>query len=168
VTDGNEVELDVASGTTGYSALTINSNGTLANDIDLDLGTATNTATITAAGAEALTIAGPGLNINNLHTFDGTGMTGNLSAEFTNPDGAGHVAATGGSGDNTFIFDATGAELASFTSASSVNGGTGTDNTLVIQANFDAIVLAGVGPNITNIQTIESTTEGLLAMSPPT
>ena len=84
-----------------------------------------------------------------------------LNAFFTNADGLGQVDATGGSGVNTFEFDDTAAGLASFTSASTVNGGTGGagTNTLIIDADNGgpggAILLAGVGPNITNIATIE-------------
>ena len=122
-----------------------------------------HTATITAAGAEFLTISGPALDIHNLHTCTGNGTTpgpdtGGVDATFTNADGAGNVAVTGGSGVNTFTFDETGAGLASFTSASTVNGGSGTTNTLDIQADHGAILLAGVGAGITGIATIEHTT----------
>ena len=159
--------------TTGYASLTVNSagpGGTTANDLTLNLNEgvgSTNTATITVAGAEALVISGSALNIDNLHTFTGNSATtppgpdtGGVDATFTNADGLGHVAATGGSGVNTFTFDETGAGLASFTSASTVDGGTGTTNTLGIQADTGAILLAGVGPNITDIQTVERTTSG--------
>ena len=162
------VTLNADGSTTGYSALTVNSAGpgtaTTANDLTLDTD-ATNTATITASGAEFLNLSGTALNIDNLHTFTGnaTGAvdTGGLNVTFTNADGLGHVAATGGSGVDTFTFDATAAGLASFTSASSVDGGTGTSNTLGIQADTGAILLAGVGSNITDIQTIVHTTAGV-------
>jgi hypothetical protein len=150
-------------GTTGYASLTVNSagpGGTTANDLTLNLnegaGT-TNTTALTVTGAEALVISGSALDIDNLHNFTGTAATGDLTVTFTNADGAGHVAAVGGSGDDTFTFDATAAGAASFLSTSSVNGGTGTTNTLDIQADTGAILLAGVGPNITGIHTIENT-----------
>jgi hypothetical protein len=160
---GHIVQLLNSGATTGYASLTINSNGSSANVIDdLDIGTATNTATITAAGAEALTLSGgTALNIDNLHTFTGnnatTPDTGGLDVTFANGDGAGHVAVTGGSGVNTFTFLETGAGAASFTTASTVDGGTGATNTLDIQAATGAILLAGVGAGITDIQTIEHT-----------
>ena len=96
--------------TTGYSALTVNSagpGGATSNVLNLDTGTATNTATITAAGAEFLTISGSALNIDNLHTFTGNGTTpdtGGLDVIFNETAAGGHVAATGGSGVNTFEF----------------------------------------------------------------
>ena len=67
--------------------------------------------------------------------------------------GTGHVAATGGSGDDSFIFGSGPAGTANFTSADNVNGNGGA-NTLAIEVETGAILLAGVGPNITNIQTI--------------
>ena len=164
-----DVALDVVGGgTTGYAALTVNSQGpggtTTTNDLTLDTSpTITNTATITIdpTSTEALTISGAALNIDNLHTFTGTGTTVGLTVTFTNPDGLGHVDATGGSGVNTFTFDAqtTGAHVgeAGFTSASTVDGGTGTTNTLGIEALNGAILQPGVGPNITGIATIEHT-----------
>ena len=110
--------------------------------------TATNTATITATGAEFLNLSGTALNIDNLHTFTGnaTGAvdTGGVDVVFTNNDGLGHVAATGGSGVDTFEFERqTATRVASFTSTSSVNGGTGTANTLIIDATHGAILLTG-------------------------
>jgi hypothetical protein len=157
------VALEVTGGaTTGYGSLTINSNGSSANDIDLELGTATNTATITAAGAEALTLTGGAFNIDNLHTFTGNSTTtppgpdtGGLTVTFGNADGLGHVDATGGSGVNTFIFGETAGGAPGFTSTSTVDGGTGTSNTLEIVSSTGAILVAGDGPNITGIATIE-------------
>jgi hypothetical protein len=163
--------------TTGYASLTVNSTGpggATTNDLTLNLnggaGT-TNTATLTVTGAEALVISGSALNIDNLHTFNANGNTtptppvppdtGGVDATFTNADGLGLVAATGGSGVNTFTFDDTAAGLASFTSASTVNGGSGATNTLGIQADTGAILLAGVGAGITGIATIEHTTAGV-------
>ena len=165
------VLLDNAGATTGYLSLTVHSTGpggTTTNDLVLDIGAATNTATVTIdpTSTEALTISGTALNIDNLHTFTGNSATtppgpdtGGLTVTFTNPDGAGNVAVTGGSGVNTFTFDeitvgAT-AGQASFTAASTVNGGSGATNTLDIQAATGAILLAGVGAGITGIDTIE-------------
>jgi hypothetical protein len=164
---GAGATLDVDGAAIGYASLTVHSagpGGTTTNDLALNTN-ATNTATITIdpTSTEALTISGTALNIDNLHTFTGTGTTVGLNVTFTNPDGLGHVDATGGSGVNTFTFDdvtlgATAGD-ASFTSASTVDGGTGTTNTLGIQADTGAILLTGVGPNITDIQTIVHTTD---------
>jgi hypothetical protein len=124
--------LDVDGSTTGYSALTVNSagpGGTTTNALNLDVGAATNTATITVAGAEFLTLGGTALDIHNLHTFTGNGTTadtGGLNVFFTNDDGLGQVSATGGSGVNTFEFgDNATTGAATFNSASTVDGGTG-------------------------------------------
>jgi hypothetical protein len=158
---GAGADLEVNGAVLGYASLTVNSagpGGTSTNDLTLDTN-ATNTATITVAGAEALTIGGTALDIHNLHTFTGNGATpdtGGVNAFFTNDDGLGHVAATGGSGVNTFEFGdnaATGA--ATFNSLSTVNGGTGATNTLIIDAANGPILLAGVGANITGIATVE-------------
>ena len=147
-----DVELFVDTGATGYASLVVNSAGpggtTTSNVLDLDIGAATNTATIAVTGAEALILSGSALNIDNLHTLTGAGTTpdtGGMTVTFTNDDGLGHVAATGGSGVNTFTFLETGTDTASFTSTSSVDGGTGTSNTLGIEAGNGAILLAGVG-----------------------
>ena len=80
-------------------------------------------------------------------------------------NGLGHVAATGGSADDTFTFDDTAAGGASFLSTSSVDGGAGT-NQLVIQANHGAILDVGAAPfvpgsNIVNIQTVVHETDGV-------
>ena len=160
-----DVTLDNAGSATGYSALTINSagpGGTTANDLFLDIGAATNTAAMTVTGAEFLFLSGNALNIDNLHTFTAnsttapdTPDTGGVNVFFTNDDGLGHVAAVGGSGVNTFEFGETATDAAGFTSASTVDGGTGTTNTLIIDAGTGAILLPGVGPNITDIATVE-------------
>ena len=172
---GAGAALNVDTGVTGYGSLTVNSagpGGTTTNGFTLDTN-ATNTATITATGAEFLTLTGTALDIHNLHTFTGNGATpdtGGLNVTFINDDGLGQVTATGGSGVNTFTFDETLAGAASFTSTSTVNGGTGgaNTNTLDIQADTGAILLAGVGPNITNIATIEHTTGALGVTGPLT
>ena len=162
------VALNAVGSTTGYSALTINSTGpggTTSNNLGL-YTTATNTATIIVTGAEALIITDPStaMNIDNLHTFNAnsstapdTPDTGGVTANFINTDGLGHVAVTGGTGVDTFNFDETGAGTAGFTTLSTVNGGTGTSNTLGIEADMGAILLPGVGANITGIATVEHT-----------
>ena len=61
------------------------------------------------------------------------------------------------SGDDTFTFTTVPGGTSTFTPASSVDGGGGT-NVLAIQADTGAILVAGDGPSIKNIQTIEHTT----------
>ena len=171
----NVVSLTNSGATAGYASLTINSNGTTANVVQLDIGaTATNLATITAAGAAALTLTGGAgdnaLNIDHLHTFTGNSATtppgpdtGGLTVTFTSTTASRqrHRRPSRATRVNTFTFDevtvgAT-AGAASFTAASTVNGGSGATNTLDIQAATGAILLAGVGAGITGIATIEHT-----------
>ena len=155
-----DVTLDVApAGPNGYAQLTVDTGGS-PNNLTLDTNV-TNTATVVATGAAALQLQGTALNIANLHTFTGTAAAGGVDVFF---NGTGHVAATGGAGDDTFNFLTTAAGVATFLSTSSVDGGAGT-NTLVIQANHGAILDIGTAPfvpgsNITNIQTVENTTDG--------
>jgi hypothetical protein len=140
--------------------------GTTANTLGLETPTATNTATLTVTGAEFLNLHGSVLNIDNLHTFTGAGAatpppaadTGGFDVVFNETAAGGHVAATGGSGVNTFEFGIAPGGTPSFTSASTVNGGTGATNTLIIDANTGPILLAGVGAGITNIATVENQT----------
>ena len=152
-------ELNVTTGATGYGSLTVDSGGSSANTLELDTN-ATNTAKITVTGAENLDIFGSAMNIGNLHTFDASATIGGVEAWF---NGTGAVAATGGSGDDAFHFETTPGGTATFTPASSVDGGGGT-NVLDIQADsggaINPILVAGDGPNIKNIQTIEHTTTG--------
>jgi hypothetical protein len=142
--------LDVTAGTNGYETLTVSSIGPANSPNTLTLNTnATSTATINATGSQNFTLNGTALNIANLHTFNGSAATGTEHVIFS---GAGNVKATGGSNNDTFTFTSLGS--ATFTSASSVDGGGGT-NELEIQANNGALLGAGVGPNITNIQVVE-------------
>jgi len=147
-----DVTLNATSGTTGYGTITVASGGSAANTLELDTN-ATTTSTIAVTGAENLDIFGTALNIANLHTFNGSAATGNLEAWFFGR-GTGGVSATGGSGNNDFIFGTVNG-TANFTAADSVNGGVGGTNTLTIETETGAILLAGVGSNITHIQTIE-------------
>jgi hypothetical protein len=168
------VTLGSGGSTTGYSAMTVDSTGpggTTANTLGLETPTATNTATLTVTGAEFLNLHGSVLNIDNLHTFTGAGAatpppaadTGGFDVVFNETAAGGHVAATGGSGVNTFEFGLAPGGTPSFTSASTVNGGTGATNTLIIDANTGPILLAGVGAGITNIATVENQTVGATA-----
>ena len=144
--------------TLGYGTITVASGGGQANSLELDTN-ATTTSSIVVTGAQNLDIFsdqvdGRGaMNIANLKTFDASAATGNVLAWFFGR-GTGALTATGGSGNDTFVFGANPDGTANFTAADSVNGGTGT-NTLSIETETGAILLAGVGSNITNIHTIE-------------
>ena len=140
-----------ATNTLGYGTITVASGGGSPNILELDTN-ATTTSTVVATGAQNLEIFGSALNIANLSTFDGSAATGNIEAFFFGR-GTGALSATGGSGNDDFVFGTVNG-TANFTAADSVNGGTGT-NTLSIEVESGAILLAGVGPNITNTQTIE-------------
>ena len=142
------VALTNVTGTNGYETANITS-ALGANNIALNTN-ATSLATITATGSQNLTVGGTAFNIANLHTFDGSAATGKLDVTF---NGTGNVAATGGSADDIFRFKSPG-----FTSASSVNGGGG-NNILATEINAGAILATGVGPNITNVQTIQHITD---------
>ena len=141
--------------TIGYESLTVDSGGSGPNDLILDIHNATNTATITATGAEFLTISGSALNIANLHTFDGTAAAGGFEVFF---NGFGPVAATGdaaSTANDTFVFTTGAGDAGNFSgSGSTVTGGGGADNTLVIQADNGTILAAGDNPGITDIATI--------------
>ena len=142
----------------------------------------TSLARINATGAQNLDMSqseSTALDIANLHTFDGTAATGRLIIEF---NGTGNVTADGGSnnddftfpptnsvitvrgnaGDDVFRFLSNNGAATTFTSADSADGGTGLDR-LILQADLGALLGAGVGAKILNIEVIEHTTNGLAA-----
>ena len=148
-----------AGGGAGYASMAIDSIGGSANDLILNTNADTTaTITVTATSTEALTISGSALNIANLHTFDGSAATVDENVFF---NGFGAVAATGGSGDNTFTFTTGAGDFGTFSgSGSTVNGGVGGTNTLVIQADTGPIIAAGDNAGITNIATVVHDTVG--------
>ena len=140
-----------------YAKLIVDSGGAAGNDLvlnaitpEIDIAGPTAPATTT----EALVISGEAMDIANLHTFNGSAATGDLTVVFNDH---GTVAATGGAGDDRFVFT-TPDGLSTF-SGSTVDGGAGT-NTLVIWADTGTILAATDGPNITNIATVVHNTEG--------
>ena len=126
------------------------------NDLILDIHNATNTATITATGAEFLTISGTALNIANLHTFDGTAAAGGFECvSSTGPAPSPPLATL--PRPRTTLSSSRPALVTRGTfsgSGSTVTGGGGADNTLVIQADHGTILAAGDNPGITDIATI--------------
>jgi hypothetical protein len=148
-----------ATSTIGYNKITVNSGGGGPNTLELNTN-ATTTSEIDVTGGQNLHIfshqvAGVGaLNIANLHTFNGGTATGNLDVWFFGR-GTGKIAVTGGSGNNDFVFATANGGGSNFTAGDSINGGVGGTNALVLEVETGAILLPGVGPNITNIQTIE-------------
>ena len=106
-----------------------------------------------------LEICGSALNQDTLTLFDSTASVAGqaITAFFEGPN-AGDVTANGGEGDENFTFltldDLTGETT--FTDTDAVDGGGG-DNRLTLQAFEGALLGAGVGPNIVNIDTIVHT-----------
>jgi hypothetical protein len=146
----NDATVELIGG--AYGKLIVDSGGsgnTLVLDAttpEIDVAGPTAPATTTAP----LTISGDALDIGTLHKFDGSLATGALDVFF---EGTGHVAAIGGSGDDTFTFTTIPGGGATFSDASTVDGGAGT-NLLVIEADHGSILDAGEGAGIKNIQTI--------------
>ena len=130
------------------------------NHVFLDTNAET-IATINADGDQALRICGDALNQDTLTTFDASTATGDVTAFFEGPNEGG-VAVTGGDGNDNFYFLVTvliqDEGETTFTTDDTVDGGDG-DNTLTLQAFEGALLGAGVGANITNIDTIVHTTK---------
>jgi hypothetical protein len=156
---GATVDLNVTGGANFYNVVNVTSQGPDANHLDLD----TNADTITDVvvdGAGDLEICGDALNQDTLTLFDSTASVAgqSITAFFGGPN-PGDVTANGGAGDENFTFltfdDATGPTT--FTATDAVDGGGG-DNKLTLQAFEGALLGAGVGPNIVNIDTIVHTT----------
>ena len=155
---GATVDLNVTGGANFYEAVNVTSQGPDANHLDLDTN-ADTIATVTVLGEGDLEICGDALNQDTLTTFDSTASVAgqSITAFFEGPN-AGDVTANGGAGDENFTFvtfdDETGETT--FTDTDAVDGGGG-DNRLTLQAFEGALLGAGVGPNIVNIQTIVHT-----------
>jgi hypothetical protein len=147
------LNLEVTTGAKGYTEADIASTGGN-NSVELDTGTITSLATIKVTGDQDLALHGTLLNIGNLHTLDASALKADLHVEFS---GTGNVAAKGGSGDDTFTFTTPG----SFTPASSVDGGGGADNELVLVTAGGDLLLPGVGPNIVNINRVQADGDGV-------
>jgi hypothetical protein len=147
------VDINVTGGTNTYGELFVHSN-TAANHIDLDAVVPT----VTVDGDQHLEICGDALNQDSLETFNASAASGGVEAFFDGPDPGG-VAVTGGDGDDDFWFltlTGTSGET-TFTTDDTVDGGGGS-NKLWLQAFEGALLGAGVGANITNIDTIVHTT----------
>ena len=153
---GTFLDLDVTGGANFYTSANVSSLDS-ANKLHFDSNAGT-IETLTVDGDQDLIIGGNVLNQDTLTTFDATAATGNVTSYFGGPN-PGAVTALGGSGNNDFVFltfnDATG--TTTFTADDSVDGDGG-DNKLTLQAFEGALLGAGVGPNIVNIDTIVHTT----------
>ena len=94
--------------TLGYGTIDVVSGGGAKNFLDLDTN-ATTTSTIVVTGAQSPRHLRrcrnwPGaMNIANLKTFDASAATGDITAWFFGR-GTGALTATGGSGNDTFVF----------------------------------------------------------------
>ena len=154
---GTTVDVNVTGGANTYGTINVSSE-TGPNHIDLDAVVPT----VTVDGDQNLEICGDALNQDSLTTFDASAATGNVTAFFGGPAGATPVfgvTAIGGSANDNFTFLTPDEEngTTTFTADDSVDGGGG-DNKLTLQAFEGALLGAGVGPNIVNIQTIVHTT----------
>jgi hypothetical protein len=156
---GAVVDLNVTGGANFYNVVNVTSQGPDANHLHLE----TNADTITdvvVLGEGDLEICGSALNQDTLTLFDSTAsVAGQSITAFFEGGNPGDVTANGGAGDENFTFltfdDLTGETT--FTDTDSVDGGGG-DNKLTLQAFQGALLGAGVGPNIVNIDTIVHTT----------
>ena len=156
---GTFVDLNVTGGGNFYE--TVNVHGLAgANHVDLDTN-ADTIATINADGDQDLRICGTALDQDTLTTFDASTVTGDVTAIFEGENDGG-VTAIGGAGNDNFWFLVTDPDQAAgettFTTDDTVDGGGG-DNTLSLQAFEGALLGAGVGANITNINTIVHSTD---------
>jgi Ca2+-binding RTX toxin-like protein len=106
---------------------------------------ATGATKITIDSDVALTITGA-LDATAV-TVDGSASAGALSLNFT--AAAADLAITGGSGNDTFTFDATG----TLTAADTINGGAGTDT---IVADIDSVDTTATATAFTKISAIET------------
>ena len=153
---GTTVDVNVTGGTNTYETINVSSGGTGPNHIDLDAVVPT----VTVLGDQNLEICGDALNQDTLTTFDSiASVAGQAITAFFEGPNPGDVTANGGAGDENFTFltfdDASGETT--FTDTDAVDGGAG-DNRLTLQAFEGALLGAGVGPNIVNIDTIVHTT----------
>jgi len=122
-----------------------------ATDSTLGLLTATSATTINASGAGALTVVD---NLATATSFNAASNTGGVDVDF----GVGAVTATGGTGNDTFSFEAAGAVSAS--------GGAGNDTFI-----FDAtgtLTTADTLDGGNGVDTITSTDDELQALTIPT
>lgn len=150
------VDLNVTEGSANfYSAVNVSS---LTDENSLGLFTNTDTVeTVTVDGDQDLDIFGDALFQHSLRLFDASEATGDVTATFGVDfiEGDGDVEAIGGDGDDEFVFlTFPTSAVTTFTAGDSVDGGGG-DNQLTIETFTGALLGAGVGPNIVNIQTIE-------------
>lgn len=109
-------------------------------------GTMRRDAAVSTAFTANLAVAGDRILAEN---FVGTTYAGDIIARFgdiTRADGVSSMSITGGTGNDTFIFDAITIENAGYTSGDTVKGSTGTDTLLI---DGDTTLLAGT-PRITH------------------
>jgi hypothetical protein len=160
---GFDSEVRLNTGANTYTTIHVITEGGAGNRLDLHA----TAPTVTVNGGQHLTIFGAALITDTLNTFDASGTTGGVNAEFqgsgssTVIGGSGsdfftfdpsvHVIhVSGGAGDDLFSFDLTPGGGANFNSTDSADGGPGND-TLEIDAAHGAILLGG---SIVNIETV--------------
>ena len=173
---GAGADLRVTSGNNGYETANIVSGGGAQNTLDFDVNF-TSLATINVSGAQTLfmTANSTALDLSTLVTFNGTAATGDLIIGFPGvgsvvvnggsgndvfqfPGGNGgagnNVTVRGNAGNDTFVFLTNDGGGVTFNAGDTADGGPGT-NRLHLQVDTGAILAAGVGAGILNIQTIE-------------
>lgn len=124
----------------GIETFDVVSSGT-ANALTL---TSAQAKTVNVSGSAAISVAGVDATVT---TFDASASKGGVSTSFTAND----VKATGGSGDDTFVFGN------SLTKADVVNGGEGFDTVSVIGGDYTAAAAAAAFNALTSIERLAFT-----------
>lgn len=165
-----DLEIDYAagavSGTADVQTLVLDAVSAGTFTIDAGIETVSVAAAATASASTLTDLVATGatkLNIDsdanltitnaldtNVVTIDGSASLGRLSLNFT--AGAADLAVTGGSGNDTFTFNATG----TLTSADTISGGEGTDTIRNVSAEFEALD-ASTMTKVTSIEALSIT-----------
>jgi len=149
------INLNPRAGVDGFETINIVATGGDSN-ITLNDGTSTSLKTVNVSGSADLTLAfAP--TLTTVTTFDASQATGDVIVTFTGAN----VTATGGSGDDAFLFGNT------FTKDDAVDGGGGENNILGANCAQLAAITTDLS-NIKNIQTIyvqDGTSTGTIDIS---
>jgi hypothetical protein len=140
-----------ATGGNGYETISITSAGTVANSIALDdtagAAAAGTLATINIMGSNNLTLASAA-NMTTVTKVDASTFTGALT--YTAATGnAKNMMVTGGTGNDTINVGVTAGD---YTINDSINGGTGTDT--LIMLNADLVGITAAQTNLSNVEFI--------------
>ena len=131
-----------AAGVSGFETFNVVSGGSIINTINsLTDGNGNSLTTVNVSGSQMLVIA-TALD-NTVSTINAAASTGGVNV--TVGAASANVAATGGSGNDTFNYDAT------YTTGDVINGGTGTDT---LRLSSVQAVVTTAQSNVTNVETI--------------